>query len=107
MSNQDPYEVTMTKKDGTTMSIAEYFNKQYNINLKKKQPMLFVNNREGGRTYLPSELCHEASLPEGFTRDAFKMSKIQNYKITSADERKKKILKLVQDFGLKDKVKIF
>jgi hypothetical protein len=69
--------------------------------------MLYVNKREGERTYLPSEICHDASLPKDFTKDAFKMRQIQPYKIQLADNRMKKILKLVAEFGLTDRIKIF
>ena len=34
--------------------------------------MLVVNQRDG-YIYLPASLCHEASLPEGFTKDVRKM----------------------------------
>lgn len=62
--------------------------------------MLQVNYHDE-TIYLPTELCHEASLPKDFTKDVNKMRDIQQYKITSAEERKQKILKLVAKF-LKD-----
>lgn len=107
MTNQSPYEIMFKKEDGTEMSVAQYFAQQYNINLDKKQPMLFVNKRQGDRTYLPTQLCHEASLPKNFTKDTFKMRELQKYKIQTAQQRKTKILQLVQQFGLLDRVKIF
>lgn len=39
-------------------------------------------------------------MPEDFTKDTFKMRQIQQYKITSAEERKQKILKLVAKFAM-------
>jgi len=78
--------------------MSEYFFKRYKIKLRPKQPLLYVNYRSGDKVYLPAELCHEASLPKNFTSDTYKMRELQPYKITSAEERKKKILKLNAKF---------
>lgn len=78
--------------------MSEYFNKTYNVNLRDKQPLLYVNQREG-RIYLPSQLCHEASLPPDFTKDQFKMRDIQEYRISSANARRQKIMKLAAKFA--------
>ena len=54
----------------------EYFFKKYGIELNDKQPLLYVNQTRGEkveRIYLPTELCHEASLPKSFTKDVRKM----------------------------------
>ncbi len=40
-----------------------------------------------------------ASLPKDFTKDTRKMRDIQQYKITSADIRLEKILKLISKFN--------
>lgn len=77
--------------------MTQYFWETYKIKLNPKQPCLYVNQRDQ-KIFLPAELCHEASLPENFTKDTFKMRELQGYKITSAEERKKKILKLIQKF---------
>lgn len=86
------------QKDGSQASMSEYFFKRYNIKLNPKQPLLVVNYKSGDNVYLPTELCHEASLPKDFTKDVMKMRDLQKYKITSAEERKKKILKLISKF---------
>lgn len=66
----NPWTYKFKLRDGTMVSMAEYFDKQYNIQLKhEKQPLLFVNRRMGDRIYLPTELCQEASLPKNFTRN--------------------------------------
>lgn len=61
------------KKAGKDISMSEYFLKTYKINLIDKQPLLYVNQRSGERIYLPTQICHEASLPKDFTRDQYKM----------------------------------
>lgn len=86
------------KKTQSKMSMSEYFKKAYNVNLRDKQPLLYVNNRDG-RIYLPSQLCHEASLPEDFTRDQFKMRAIQDYKIAKAQTRRERIIRLAAKFA--------
>jgi hypothetical protein len=48
--------------------------------------MLFVNIKDE-RIYLPTSLCHEASLPADFTRDTRKMRDIDKYKIKDPSER--------------------
>jgi hypothetical protein len=42
--------------------------------------------------YLPTELCHEASLPDNFTTDARKMRDIDEYKIKNPNERFRRIV---------------
>lgn len=98
-----PDTYTFKLRDGSSTSMTEYFFKRYKIKLQSKQPLLYVNYNSGDRVYLPAQLCNEASLPKDFTSDAFKMRELQPYKITSAEERKKKILKLVSKF-LNDEV---
>lgn len=48
----------------------EYYQYKYNIDLTKRgdQPLIFVNVRDT-ILLLPTTLCHEASLPEDFTKD--------------------------------------
>lgn len=57
-----------------------------------------MNYNSGDKVYLPAQLCHEASLPPDFTRDTFKMRELQKFRIVSANDRKVKILKLVEKF---------
>jgi len=40
-------------------------------------------------------LCHEAALPDNFTKDARKMRDIDEYKIKSPNERFERILDVV------------
>jgi len=82
--------------------MSEYFYKRYKIKLNSKQPLLIVNYRSGDNVYLPTQLCHEASLPKDFTKDLQKMRDLQPYKITSAEERRKKILKLISKFMVEE-----
>jgi hypothetical protein len=50
--------------------MADYLFKQYNVKLNHpEQPLLYVNSKDL-RVYLPTELCHDASLPENFTKDS-------------------------------------
>jgi hypothetical protein len=41
--------------------------------------------------YLPTELCHEAALPDNFTSDSGKMKDLQKYKISNPTDRFKRI----------------
>jgi len=75
-SNFSPDTYTFTLKDGQQCSMTEYFFKRYQIKLRPKQPLLYVNYNSGDKVFLPAELCHEASLPKDFTRDAYKMREI-------------------------------
>lgn len=93
-----PLTYHFKQKDGSEISMSQYFKQRYKINLADKQPLLYVNQRDG-RIYLPSQLCNEASLPDNFTRDTYKMRELQQYKITSAEKRKEKIEKLIMKFG--------
>lgn len=56
--------------------MAQYFFERYQIKLNDKQPLLYVNRRSGDKIYLPTQICHHASLPDGFTNDTYKMQKI-------------------------------
>jgi hypothetical protein len=40
---------------------------------------------------LPTELCHEAALPENFTSDPRKMKDLQEYKISNPTDRFERI----------------
>ena len=68
----NPLTYKFKQKDGSEISMSEYFYQRYRINLKDKQPLLYVNQRDG-RIYLPTQLCNEASLPDDFTKDNNKM----------------------------------
>ena len=78
--------------------MSQYFFEQYKIRLADNQPLLVVTFKKGDSIYLPTQLCHEASLPKDFTKDFRKAQDIQPYKITSADKRLAKIMKIVRDF---------
>lgn len=69
----------------------DYIFKTYKIKLKeRKQPLLYCNFKDT-RVYLPTELCHEASLPENFTSDSRKMKDLQEFKISNPTERFERI----------------
>jgi len=44
------------------------------------------------------ELCHEASLGKEFTKDKFKMKKLQEYKLNNPDDRFRRINSLIEKF---------
>ena len=48
--------------------------------------------------YLPTTLCRIATLPKNFTKDAFKMKKLQGCKLNNPDQRYVRINKLVATF---------
>lgn len=73
----------------------DYFKSKYNIALNPKQPVLCVH-RYDSDIYLPTEKCHIASLPTNFTKDAFKMRAIREYKISDPTERVQRILTLMK-----------
>ena len=100
--NLSPLTCNFKMKDGTPVNMKEYFFKQYKIKLHDKQPLLYVNQTRGDKTeriYLPTQLCHEASLPKNFTKDQRKMRDLQQYKINDPNQRKRKILNLVSKFA--------
>lgn len=81
------------------VTMLQYFAERYKRDLDDKQPLLFINDRKNGtRKYLPAQLCNQANLPPDFTRDTRKMREIQQYKITSAQERMEKINQIVAKF---------
>lgn len=86
------------KKEGSVnreISMKDYMNEQYKINLRElKQPLLFVNFRDT-RIYLPTELCRDASLPENFTSDARKMRDLQEFKISHPAQRFNRIISVI------------
>jgi hypothetical protein len=60
----------------------------------QNQPLLVVNFRDFP-VYLLPEFCHEASLPEDFTKDARKMRDIDGYKIKNPQDRYNRIATLI------------
>jgi len=85
-------------KDNSSTSMTEYFFKRYKRKLVEKQPLLFVNQGPD-RIFLPTQLCHEASLPKDFAKDGFKMSRLRSYIINNVQLRKERIEKLVAKFA--------
>ena len=66
------------------------------------QPLLFVNMQDQ-TIYLIPEFCHEASLPEDFTKDKQKMRAIDDYKIKDPQKRFQRTCDLVnQIFNKKE-----
>lgn len=58
-----PCQETFELKDGTKMSIAEYFLKTYQLGVTaKKQPMLVVN-AHGRNVKIPAEFCLKDGVP--------------------------------------------
>ena len=92
-----PQELTFTGKDGNSMTVLEYFRRAYNIDLVKTQPVLVIN-RNDGKIYLPTQVCHMAQLPADFTQDPQKVKAIQRYKILEPKVRKQKISEFMSRF---------
>lgn len=61
---------------------------------EENQPMLVVNQRDS-YIYLPTSLCHEASLPKDFTKDTRRVRNLQACKIANPDERFNRISNLI------------
>ena len=55
-------------KTGIEKTMWHYFWDTYQINLVEKQPLLFVNRKNGGQIWLPVELCHQP-LSKDFTKN--------------------------------------
>ena len=87
----------MDNKAKTTRSMHEYMYKAHGVNLREKQPLLFVN-RGTEKIYLPVTECFEASLPPDFTKDSRKMRDIHHLKVTYPGVRKDKIDNMAQRF---------
>jgi hypothetical protein len=84
-----------------------YYKQKYNIDLGRidpQQPLLVINQLKGN-LYLPTCLCHVASLPKDFTRDTRAMRDIQAYKISAPDDRYKRISKLMLKLKENDEFK--
>jgi PAZ domain len=75
-------------------NMVDYFQKKYKIRLIENQPMLVVNQRDG-YIYLPTELCHSASLPADFTKDFRKVRNLQQCKISHPNDRHQRISTLM------------
>jgi hypothetical protein len=62
--DQSPTTTFFELKDGSNISVAKYFYKQYNIKITdKRQPMLIMN--QGGREIsVPSEFCQLDGVPD-------------------------------------------
>lgn len=93
--SKNPDTYVFKQKDGSSISMYEYIFKTYKIKLReRKQPLLYCNFKDT-RVYLPTELCHEAALPENFTSDSRKMKDLQDYKISGPTERFERLAKVL------------
>ena len=93
-SNKNPETYSFIQANGQKVTMKDYIFAQYKIKLKElKQPLLYVNFKDT-RVYLPTELCHEASLPENFTSDSRKMKDLQEYKISNPTDRFDRLAKV-------------
>lgn len=76
-------------------NLVDYMKNTYKKQVRfPDQPLLFVNMNQG-RIYLLPEFCHEASLPDDFTKDSKKMRDIDEYKIKNPQERFDRITGLI------------
>lgn len=80
--NLTPFTYKFNYK-GQEVSMAQYFNDFHRERLREKQPLLYVNRRDGERIYLPTQLCHEASLPKNFTKNFKDMQILQGVKLNN------------------------
>ena len=97
--NTEKFEASRKNKEGKLekymTNMVDYMKLKYNKVIKNPdQPLLFVNMR-GMVIYLAPELCHEASLPDDFTKDSRKMRDIDQYKIKNPGDRYERIAGLV------------
>lgn len=77
---------------------------RYKIKLENweyNQPILMLHSK-GDTIHLIPSRCHEASLPEGFTKDPFKMKSLREQMITSPKERFDRIGHLIESFTKAD-----
>ena len=100
------FEWTMKTKAGLEKfktNMIDYMLKVYKKQITyPDQPLLFVNMQDQ-TIYLIPEFCHEASLPEDFTKDKQKMRAIDVYKIKDPQARFERTCKLVnQIFNKKE-----
>ena len=78
--------------------MVDYFRQKYDVSVDPpNQPLLFVNQRDS-RIYLPTSLCHDASLPKNFTKDAFKMRTLATYKVSNPNDRFDRISNMINRF---------
>lgn len=79
-------------------NMVDYFFEKYGLDISHEsdQPLLIVHqNKKEEDIYLPVSLCYEASLPKDFTKDAFKMREISNYRISHPAHRHERISKFI------------
>lgn len=89
--DRNPDTYSFVQANGQKVTMTQYIFAQYKIKIKDtKQPLLYVNFKDT-RVYLPTELCHEASLPDNFTSDSRKMKDLQEYKISNPTDRFERI----------------
>ena len=77
---------------------------QYKIKLENweyNQPILMLHSK-GDTIHLIPSRCHEASLPEGFTKNASKMRSLREKMITNPKERFERIGNLIESFTKAD-----
>jgi hypothetical protein len=53
MVADSPFDINFTMKDGTTVSVGQYYEQKHLVRLVNKQPTLFVT-RNGRREYFPA-----------------------------------------------------
>lgn len=86
---------TKTGREEYDTNLVEYMATTYKLKVKDpRQPLFFVNFRDT-RIWLLPEFCHEASLPEDFTKDSRAMRTIDGYKIKNPQDRFNRIHTLV------------
>ena len=97
--DKTPQNTMMTWKDKNkvekTTNLVEYYKIHHKRDIPKTQPMFIVRKRDQD-IYLPTSLCHQASLPKDFTSNAQKMRNLQECKINKPDERVERIERLLE-----------
>jgi hypothetical protein len=76
--DQGPCTTFFELRDGTQISVAKYFYKQYNLKVTdKRQPMLIMN--QGGREIsVPSEFCQLDGVPDSIRNNSRAMRSLLN-----------------------------
>jgi hypothetical protein len=79
-------------------NLIEYYKIKYGINIRDANQPLLIQTENENQTFIVPELCYEASLGKDFTKDAFKMRKLQEYKLNNPTDRFSRINTLIEKF---------
>lgn len=90
-----PTQTFFNLKDGTKLSVAKYFYKQYNLKItEKKQPMLIMQ-QNGREISVPPEFCQLDGVPDSIRNNGRDMRTLLNSVKQNPEQKMNSIAKMV------------